>query len=299
MKQFLKSCLTATKQLLKSCLTAMKQLLKSCLTAMKQLLKSCLTSTLAVNGVFPTEMTDRRALRSLVHRLYPLSTDKRLVRLGPGGDGGYLVPDDLVGIQACFSPGVSNVSGFEMDCAKLGMQVFLADKSVDRPAAEHEMFHFTKKFVGATSNDDFMTLDEWVTSSLPETGTDLLLQIDIEGAEYEAFLSASDSLMRRFRIIVAEFHDLDQLWSRPFFGLAGRVFDKILQTHACVHLHPNNYCRSLRMNGLDIPRIMEFTFLRNDRIGYRSRQNNFPHSLDRDNTAKPSLPLPKCWYREE
>ncbi|NWG76078.1 MAG: FkbM family methyltransferase [Rubrivivax sp.] len=266
---------------------------------MKQLLKSYIIKTLAVANSFPTGMTDRSELRFLLKKLYPLSTNKELIRLGPKGDGGYLVPNDLVGVQACFSPGVSFVSGFEKDCAELGMKVFLADKSVDRPAAEHELFSFTKKFVGAISNADFMTMDNWVTSSLPEKNSDLLLQIDIEGYEYEVFLSTSEALMQRFRIIVAEFHHLDQLWSRPFFNLASRAFDKILQTHACVHIHPNNCCGSLQKDGLNIPRIMEFTFLRSDRIEHPSYQKYFPNLLDYDNTANPSLALPKCWYSEE
>ncbi len=266
---------------------------------MKQLFKSYLIKALAVVNAFPTGMTDRSDLRSLLKKLYPLSTDKELIRLGPKGDGGYLVPNDLAGIQACFSPGVSFVSGFEKDCADLGMKVFLADKSVDQPAAEHELFYFTKKFVGAISDDDFMTLDNWVTSSLPEINSDLLLQIDIEGYEYEVFLSASEALMQRFRIIVAEFHQLDQLWSRPFFNLARRAFDKILQTHRCVHIHPNNYSDSLQKNGINIPAVMEFTFLRRDRIKYSSYQKKFPSSLDYDSATGPSLTLPRCWYSEE
>jgi len=180
------------------------------------------------------------------------------------------------------------------------MQVFMADKSVDGPAVNNELFHFTKKYVGATTNDDFMTLDDWVASAVPEKDTDLLLQIDIEGYEYEVFLSASNALMRRFRIIVAEFHALHMLWSWPFFKLAGHAFEKILQTHSCVHIHPNNYESHLQMNGLDIPLVMEFTFLRNDRIENRSYQKIFPHPLDYDNNPDGgSLVLPQCWYGGE
>ncbi|WP_201295779.1 FkbM family methyltransferase [Cyanobium sp. Copco_Reservoir_LC18] len=228
--------------------------------------------------------------------LYPLSPNKKLIRLGPKGDGGYLLPDDLEEIHACFSPGVSIISGFEMDCAERGMKVFLADKSVDGPAEEHELFHFTKTFVGAISNEEFMTLDEWVCASVPEKDSDLLLQIDIEGHEYEVFLSTSNSLMTRFRIIVAEFHYLDLLWSDPFFNLASRAFEKILQNHSCVHIHPNNFHGTIRKAGITIPKTMEFTFLRNDRISRKSYQTIFPNPLDCDNTGNATLSLPNCWY---
>jgi len=246
-------------------------------------------------------LTEKSELQLLLRKLYPIVSDKELIRLGPKQDGGYLVLNDFIGIEACFSPGVAYSSGFEKDCANLGMKVFLADKSVEGPAETHQLFHFTKKFIGITSNDEFITLDDWVTSSIPEQNSDLLLQIDIEGGEYEVFLSASGALMQRFRIIVAEFHYLDRLWDQAFFERAKQVFDKILGTHACMHIHPNNYCSPIQKDGLIIPPVMEFTFLRNDRINkYNSSyQRAFPNPLDCDNfNTHPPLVLPKCWYSE-
>lgn len=241
-------------------------------------------------------MTEVDKVKSLIDSLHPLSCDKELIRLGPKGDGGYLLPNDLEEIEACFSPGVASVSGFEKDCADIGMKVFLSDKSVEQPAEAHKNFNFTKKYIGATTNDDFMTMDSWIATALPMSQSDLLLQIDIEGYEYEVFLSISDQSMRRFRIIVAEFHQLKQLWNGPFFNLAARAFEKILQTHTCVHIHPNNYYGSFKKKGIEIPKLMEFTFLRNDRIVNPSHQSVFPHPLDYDNTNNPPVILPKCWY---
>lgn len=56
-----------------------------------------------------------------------MSCDKGLIRLGPMSYEGYLIPDDLEGIEACFSPSVGFNSIFEKDCADRGMKVFLAD----------------------------------------------------------------------------------------------------------------------------------------------------------------------------
>jgi hypothetical protein len=247
---------------------------------------------------FITRITRRRDMLELLHSLRPVVTEHPLIRLGPKGDGGYLVPDDIEGIQACFSPGVSNSSDFELACAQRGMQVYMADYSVDGPATAHPNFHFQKKFVGATTSDVFMTMADWIRESGVDPSDELLLQIDIEGHEYETFLSMPDDLMRRFRIIVVEFHRLHQLWSLPFFRLASSAFRKILQTHACVHLHPNNCRSSVYMQGIDIPRVMEFTFLRRDRFTQSGFATRFPHPLDADNTRNATLPLPDCWYLE-
>lgn len=245
---------------------------------------------------YPTRQTDKSEVEALLRTLYPVATETPLIRLGPSGDGGYLVPDDLLGIEACFSPGVDRISGFEKDCADRGMQVFMADRSVERPAEMHDAFHFVRKHVGATSDDDTMTMDRWVEASLPESKNDLLLQIDIEGSEYEVFLNASDELMQRFRVIVAECHALDMLFSGPFFGIASRAFDKILKTHVCVHIHPNNCCGSVKVRGVEIPRLAEFTFIRSDRLRGRTFVESFPHPLDFDNTDQPHMVLPRSLY---
>ena len=245
---------------------------------------------------FPTSRTPPSDLLKLIRQLYPIDPGLPLIRLGPDGDGGYLVPDDLEGIEACFSPGVSHTSGFEQDCSRRGMRVFLADASVDKPAISDVNFAFIKQHIGAVSIPPFTPLESWAGSACPGPG-DLLLQMDIEGSEYETLLSAPDALLRRFRIIVIEFHDLELLWSRPWYGLVSRAFEKLLQTHVCVHNHPNNGFKPFKMGKLAIPSLLEMTFLRRDRLKKSTPVLRFPHPLDRDNTPHPSYSLPDCWYQ--
>jgi hypothetical protein len=246
---------------------------------------------------FVSRRTDVTEIRRLIGDLAPrVCAERELIRIGPDTDGGYLLPEDLEGIAACFSPGVDLVSEFELACAQRGMAVFMADKSVDRPAATHPNFRFQKKFIGAYDSADLLSLDHWVSESGLDESSDLLLQMDIEGAEYESLLAASSDLVRRFRIIVAEFHYLDQLWDTGFFSLAAPTFRKLLQTHTCVHAHPNNCCGSTTIQGLEIPRMIELTFYRNDRIESSSPAKTFPHPLDYDNTTNTAQGLPEWWY---
>jgi len=262
----------------------------------RRIIEPLLESLLSLANRSPDRMTHPVALRQLIGKLAPVKANTELIRLGPSGDGGYLVPDDLVGIDFCFSPGVSFVSGFEKDCAEKGMKVFLADRSVDGPAENDPLFSFTKHFIGAFPDEGYLTLDGWVTDSIPSKDSELMLQIDIENYEYEVFLSASEALMKRFRIIVVEFHELDKLYRSSFFGFAGRAFEKILTTHTCVHIHPNNVFSPVKHHGLVIPPIMEMTFVRNDRLNNdKSFTSDFPHPLDADCTNNPSLVLPSCW----
>lgn len=83
------------------------------------------------NNIAVTPATNKELLQKFIRTLKPYNSDKALIRFGPDTDGGYLIPDDIEGIEACFSPGVSKVSGFELECANRGMKVFLADASVE------------------------------------------------------------------------------------------------------------------------------------------------------------------------
>ena len=272
-----------------------------------KLIKDSLLRLVHGLGVDVVKRTNYAEISALIHALHPRDSGVNLIRLGPDGDGGYLIPDDLSGIEYGFSPGVCTESGFEADLAKRGLKVYLADYSVDSASVNDPNLFFDKKFIGSLSDREFMTLDEWKNKKIPSYSGDLILQMDIEGAEFEAIMSVSASLLSQFRIMVIEFHFLQELFNRPYFDLSSRVFRKILQNHSVAHIHPNNCCGSVKVPNqwthgnragcLEIPRVSEFTFYRNDRIKKESYCRVFPHSLDQDNTSKPSLALPHCWHR--
>lgn len=235
-------------------------------------------------------------LPRLLELLRPVQTEHSLVRIGGGGDGGYLVPDDLAGIAACFSPGVSTVADFERDVVARGIPCFMADYSVEGPPATHPLFDFEKKFLGSTEDEVFTTLENWLNRKR-RGGGDLILQMDIEGAEYEVILGARLEVLNKFRILVIEFHRLDAMFDSLGFELIKATFAHLLHDFDVVHIHPNNCSPVVRCDGFEIPPVMEFTFLRKDRISKRALRQDFPHPLDRK--CVPELPdfvLPSNWY---
>jgi len=263
--------------------------------------KSISFGALSNVGIVPTRATSKSSIIDLIRDLHPVRPKTGLIRLGPNRDGGYLVPDDLGGVDACFSPRVAETSGFEVDCADRGMDVFLADRTVEGPGSSHEKFHFTRRNVGCFSGEDTISMNEWLLNAGVEELGDLILQMDIEGSEYESIISMPQGIISKFRILVVEFHDLCTLWSRPFFNIASSAFRKILNTHRCVHIHPNNVGHAdtgavVRVGSIDIPDVMEFTFLRKDRVDEIEEEISFPHDRDRDNVDGKSIALPECWY---
>ncbi len=247
---------------------------------------------------FYVVMNQTRAsdILGLIRRLRPLDCGIDLIRIGGSGDGGYLVPDDLEGIEYCFSPGVSTISEFENQLADRNIKSYLADYSIDSPSINRPEFTFDKKFLGPTDGDKFFTLASWKDKYLKNYHGDLILQMDIEGFEYGVILSTPDSLLDQFRIIVIEFHGLEKVFDPLIFDFFSSTFDKLLKSFHVVHIHPNNCCGSLRRGGIRVPRNMEFTFLNKKRARYTKPQLVFPHKLDAENTRRRPMPLPKCWY---
>ena len=233
---------------------------------------------------------------ALIGRLKPVTTRHSLIRIGADADGGYLIPDDLQGISVCFSPGVGPTATFEMDLERrFGIGSHLSDFSVEAPPNGFLPLSFQKKFIGAFESDQFTTMDHWIDAQATEG--DLLLQMDIEGGEYPAILALSERNLKRFRIIVAEFHHVEHWSDSAFFDIVEAVFTKLLAHHHAVHIHPNNHGGEVNMGGIEAPRVFEIAFLRRDRSPPTGFQKTFPHSLDRPcNPNRPELVLPKSWY---
>lgn len=102
-------------------------------------------------------------------------------------------------------------------------------------------------------------------------------------------------LQKRFRIVVIELHSLNKLCDEGLFNLASAALEKLLQTHTCVHIHPNNCCGVDRKKGVETARLAEFTFLRNDRGILNEYETDFPNPLDFDCTPREYLGLSKDW----
>jgi methyltransferase FkbM-like protein len=249
-------------------------------------------------GVTLSRRTKSADVLDLITRLKPQDCGKDLIRIGGNGDGGYLIPDDLGGIEYCFSAGVGAVVDFESHLATLNIRSFLADYSIDSRLIERPEFTFDRKFLGANDTQVFFTLKSWRDKYLKDYTGDLLLQMDIEGFEYEVLIGTPIEVLSDFRIMVIEFHHLEKMFDPFIHSLYKTCFEKILKHFHVAHIHPNNCCGSVRKGEIEVPRALEFTFYNNSRVSRTTYKQEFPHPLDRDNVAaNKSLRLPKCWYK--
>ena len=255
------------------------------------------------NGLFALglNVTRQRSagdVLQLIRRLKPNYCGKELIRIGSDIDGGYLIPDDLAGIEYCFSPGVGISSDFERELGQRGIHCFLADPSY-KPLVTGPGITFDQKYLGIFDSDLVMTLDSWKDKYLEGYSGDLLLQMDIEGGEWPVLSNISPRLLGQFRIMVIEFHWMDRLFDAFGFEVMSACLSRLLDLFHVVHIHPNNLCGSVKKGSVEIPRALEITFLRKTRADCLAPRTDFPHRLDRRNVPEFSeLSLPKCWFVE-
>ena len=122
----------------------------------------------------------RRELQSLFLALKPRTSGFELLRLGGIGDGGYLVPDDLEGVEACFSAGSDKVMLFESDLAdKYSIKSYILDKAEKKPIDLTEFQVYREGWLGITTDEETITLQDWLRETNHDNSVDLMLQMDI------------------------------------------------------------------------------------------------------------------------
>jgi hypothetical protein len=248
-------------------------------------LKNFLRFILDILGLDIVRSSSRDDFHRFFALLQPYKTNIPLIRAGGKHDGGYLVPDDLSDLNAVYSPGVAESSEFESFFLSQGLRCYLADNSVTAPPIQDKNISFERKHLGLWESEKEMSLEYWVRSNTPNA-SERLLQMDIEGSEWAVLAHAPDNILKQFRIVIVEFHDIQRVFNEAGLALATQVFEKMLRFFEVVHVHPNNGGGYIKFRGKQIPRVIEVTFIRKDRVTVRELITKFPHILDR-----PNLPL--------
>ena len=245
------------------------------------------------HGIFPT--IQYKKLNELITKIKAYDLGYNLIRVGPNGDGGYLIPNLLEEIKICFSPGVGYIHGFENDLLKRGIKVYMADRTVEKPNLDSNNYEYIKKNIGSYDDSQTITIDSWIKDV--EHAGNFLLQMDVEGSEYEIINRIKEANLNKFKILVIEFHYFEQILTKIGYKVVKNVFEKILKYFDVAHIHPNNCCGSYNFNNIVIPSTLEMTFLRKDLVIKKERILKYPNKLDFKNVEKnKDIFLDKVWY---
>lgn len=231
----------------------------------------------------PFQMNSLKTINEFYRRLIPINYGWTLIRIGGDKDGGYVIPDDLNGITSCLSPGCNLLSSFERQLFdEFDVPSQICDLPEYLPTTTSPGLEYIPKLLGQDTSK-CITLDQWVKNAKRNESDELILQMDIEGAEFEILQHTDLSVLETFRIIVIEFHHLELLkyahFSEKHFV---PVFDKLSLAFDVVNTNANNACGYWFYGRRKFPPIVEVTFHRKDRR--RSDQGTeWNSSLNRKN----------------
>jgi hypothetical protein len=213
------------------------------------------------------------------------------IRLGGSSDGSYVTIEPELknnndGIAYSF--GISTSDPWSMEMAERGYNVFQYDGTIENSPDNHPMIHFFKFMI--TGSPDTKPDEKNLKQILNDHGhheKNIMLNIDIEGAEWDFFDSITKEEMLQFEQIIVEFHgfslnDNDQEKMS--------ILKKINETHQCIHLHGNNCAPVIILKDLNLlPTVMEASYIRKDpHYEFIKCCDEFPGKLDFPNA--PFLP---------
>jgi hypothetical protein len=230
----------------------------------------------------PGEAARVRSILSLIQPQSVQGATKR--RVGRDFDGGYVMLDSFDGIAAALSLGIFDDVSWDTQIADRGIDVLQFDPTVAAPPAPHERFRFEPLRIAPWDGAGCISIDTVLRTRLPPGECDLLLKIDIEGAEWDAFVAITSDALKRFRQIVCEFHTLERLGEKEFGDRAAHVFAKLAETHFPCHVHGNNCGSFANVANVIVPETLEVTFASRAHFASDGPSDElFPTSLDQPN----------------
>jgi hypothetical protein len=115
---------------------------------------------------------------------------------------------------------------------------------------------------------------------------DLILQMDIEGYEWEVLLSTTQELLSIFRIIVIELHNFQEITRVSSYSGMFKAIKNLTANHYVIVTHPNNNEFPIKFKGISIPPVVELTLIRKDRVSELNQIASSPDPYLANNNPK-------------
>ncbi|MGH9175477.1 MAG: hypothetical protein ACRD1H_14020, partial [Vicinamibacterales bacterium] len=161
-------------------------------------------------------------------------------RFGEPNDGGYLMCGNLLDdVEAGYSYGIANYDKWGCDIStKFGVKLHQYDCFDTRqPACPKGDTVFHAECVGDRPKTEERRVFDTMAGQFAKNGDAnkrLVVKMDVEGAEWDSLLHASDATLQRIDQLAIELHFFDK---RDFV----KVVRRLKQFFHVAHLHFNNY----------------------------------------------------------
>jgi hypothetical protein len=228
----------------------------------------------------PVELA--RQVRAVLRLLEPrAAVGQHKVRLGNLGDGGYVSLDDFRSGDIALSLGISNDISWDLQVADRGLTIYQFDHTVDDPAPHDSRMTFQKKMIAAETTECSQSLHDLVVKfDRNEARPNILLKMDIEGAEWPVWESTPPAALARFSQILCEVHWLERLADAEYRARVYRIFAELSNHYAVVHVHANICGGIANIGNVVFPNVLEISFANRQMYDFEPTDELFPGPLD-------------------
>jgi hypothetical protein len=220
-------------------------------------------------------------------------TDYPLIRIGEQNrDGGYIMANNFQPEGIAYSFGINNDTSWDLSMARYDYDIFMYDHTIDKLPSENSKFHFFKEGISGTDEEKkpLKTLKHYIEKNEHSKAKNMILKMDVEGAEWDFLENVDTKTLKQFDQIVFEMHNL----VRPSCGdKALKLLEKLNKTHQLIHLHGNNSGYLLTVGDTIFPDVIETSYV--NKNSYYTIDDDYvvlPSPLDMPNDlGRPDVPL--------
>lgn len=208
------------------------------------------------------------------------------LRLGHGSDGAYVVLDLLRPEQPVYSYGVGPDSSFDADLGVRGHDVFMYDHTVGAPRGSlPATCRFFREGIAPVADPagPLGTLEDHIRRNGHLGRTDLVLKMDIEGAEWPVLGTLPEPLFGAFEQILVEIHDLHRLGEDEHRAAVRTALTRLANRFTLFHVHANVYGGLALAEGVPVARVLELSYVRSDLVSREPSRTLYPTEFDRTN----------------
>ena len=158
---------------------------------------------------------------------------KRIL-IGYKKDGCYVMLDNFENIKIAYSIGIRDNIQFDKALADRGIDIFMYDHTINNLPYENNKFHWKKKGLGGKIERTYniQTLEDMIRENGHTNEKNMILKIDIEGAEWDSLKDISEDILLKFKYILIEYH-----FSKKDIYFIYTILKKIYKSHQAFYVH--------------------------------------------------------------
>jgi hypothetical protein len=187
------------------------------------------------------------------------------VRVGREHDGGYVMHDFASSeFDGALSIGVGPDVSWDQDVVAKGLKVDLFDPTIRRMPDKVPGARFHRVGIGPIDsvNSNYVSLPKLRQIAGLGSATNIILKIDVEGAEWSSLKNLPEDELPRYAQIVIEMHNLGRIEETSLFTSILETLNALSENHLVVHLHGNNYAPLNKYGNYWFPDAIEVTYVR-------------------------------------